>query len=424
MQFRSTRGGENKVSFGEAVLKGLAPDGGLYVPEEIVPLDQANLTSGLSLPELGAEFLWPYVDGLIERTEFDRIVTETLNFEIPLVEVGDGVFALELYHGPTLAFKDVGARFMGRVLPVCNDGRGDVVVLVATSGDTGGAVAHGLYDVPGVQVVILYPKGKVSFLQERQFASLGRNVAAVAVDGYFDDCQRLVKEAFADKSITERISLTTANSINVARWMPQAVYYLWLYAQRQDFDLISVPSGNFGNLTAGLLALRSGLPAAHFIAACNANDTVPQYLISGDYTPKASIRTIANAMDVGAPSNFERLLDLYRSDWQDIRSVLSGEAFLDDQIGRAIIDCYGKYGYLLDPHGACGYLALKKHLKEGEKGVFLATAHPAKFDEVYGDLGMAIPKHDRLEELRDRTLHNSFMKADPGELRQFLITNY
>jgi threonine synthase len=316
----------------------------------------------------------------------------------------------------------VGARFMGRILPeVSGDGK-EVVVLVATSGDTGGAVANGLLNVPGVKVVVLYPKGKVSPLQEKQFASLGANVTALCVDGVFDDCQRLVKGAFADQQITGRINLTTANSINIARWIPQAVYYLWMYKQLQKRAVISVPSGNFGNFTAGILAYKAKMPARRFIAACNINDTVPRYLESGSYEPRPSIQTVANAMDVGDPSNFERLMYLFGGDKDVMDRICSGAAYTDVQIKRIMSDCYERNGYLLDPHGACGYQALLDNLRGNESGVFMATAHPAKFARVYKDIGIETPVHPTLEALRDKPLLSQQMPNDARALKDILLT--
>lgn len=418
MKYCSTRDHSISYDFGSAVISGLAPDGGLFVPTEKIALGK---DWGETLPDVAHSFLKHYVGDVISDERLAEIIQDALNFEIPLVEIEPGVYVLELFHGPTLAFKDVGARFMGRILPELSGDGSEVVVLVATSGDTGGAVANGLLNVPGVKVVVLYPKGKVSPLQEKQFASLGANVHALCVDGVFDDCQRLVKGAFADKDITSRMNLTTANSINIARWIPQAVYYLWMYKQLQKRPVISVPSGNFGNFTAGILAYKAKMPARRFIAACNINDTVPRYLESGSYEPKPSIQTIANAMDVGDPSNFERLLYLFEGKKADMDRVCFGAAYTDEQIRDIITDCYKRNGYLLDPHGACGYQALMDNLVGNESGVFMATAHPAKFAGVYKEIGIDTPLHPTLESLRDKPLLSEQMSNDPNALKDILL---
>lgn len=401
-------------------MQGLAYDGGLYVPENIPPIPQSMLNSDSSLAEIAYTFIKPYVNGEIVDDVLKLIVKEVFNFVIPLIEVEENIYALELFHGPTLAFKDVGARFMGRVLPLLNVEKKELVVLVATSGDTGGAVANGLFNVPGVRVVVLYPEGKVSPLQEKQFASLGGNVHALAVDGVFDDCQRLVKSAFDDAEIMEAHHLTTANSINIARWLPQAIYYFHMYAQLGEKAVVSVPSGNLGNFTAGVLAYKSGLPLNRFIAACNANDTFSKYLFSNQYRAKPSVETVANAMDVGDPSNFERFGYLVQNDNNDLRNSIVGTSYSDNEILETISDCKSRTDYLLDPHGACAYRALKEGLVAGEKGVFLATAHPAKFAEIYSKIGMPPPRHETLEALRDKPLKSKRISADLSELRSFL----
>lgn len=420
VKFCSTRDNSIQSRFSNAVLQGLAPDGGLFVPSNIPSIDHSKWQDCSSLAECGRAFIPHFVEGEMSDEQLDAIIDEALNFEIPLVEVEENIYSLELFHGPTLAFKDVGARFMGRMLPVFNQGNDEALVLVATSGDTGGAVANGLYNVPGVRVVVLYPEGKVSPLQEKQFASLGGNITALAVDGVFDDCQRLVKTAFEDKEITGQYNLTTANSINIARWLPQAIYYFWMYAQLGEAPVVSVPSGNFGNFTAGFLANKTGLPIKRFIAACNANDTIPQYLISGEYHAKPSVETVANAMDVGDPSNFERLLYLFNENTDIQRKEIGSASYTDAEILETIKDCKERTEYLLDPHGACAYRALKEQLKVGEKGVFLATAHPAKFSEVYTNIGMEEPRHPTLEALRDKTVLSHKISANLDDLKRHL----
>jgi len=421
MRYCSTRDSGVSATFSEAVLQGLVSDGGLYVPDRIPVIPDTVLKSDSSLADTAYHFMQPFVHGEIADNTLKSILSEVFNFPIPLVEVEDNIYVLELFHGPTLAFKDVGARFMGRVLPLFNHNSSeDLIVLVATSGDTGGAVANGLFSVPGIKVVVLYPEGKVSPLQEKQFAALGGNVLALAVDGVFDDCQRLVKAAFDDKVIMERHHLTTANSINIARWLPQAIYYFWLYAQLGEEAVVSVPSGNLGNFTAGILAHKSVLPVKRFISACNANDTFPHYLHSGKYRAKPSIETIANAMDVGDPSNFERYSYLLKNDNNHIHNFITGTSYSDREILETITNCFKRTGYLLDPHGACGYRALKDQLKKGEKGVFLGTAHPAKFAEIYANIGMKQPKHGALEALRHKPVRSRQVSTDLNDLKSFL----
>ncbi len=423
MRYCSTRDASVNTRFSEAVLRGLVPDGGLYVPDVIPKIPEAVLKSDSALTERAFQFMQPFIDGEIADDILRSILDDALNFPIPLVEVEENIYALELFHGPTLAFKDIGARFMGRVLPLFNQGKKDLVVLVATSGDTGGAVANGLLDVPGVSVVVLYPEGKVSPLQEKQFASLGGNIQALAVDGVFDDCQRLVKAAFSDKDMIEAHHLTTANSINIARWLPQAIYYFHMYAHLKEEAVISVPSGNLGNFTAGILAYQSGLPVKRFISACNANDTFPQYLMSNHYHAKPSVETVANAMDVGDPSNIERFNYFLKNDDKGIGSLITGVSYSDKEILETITECNARSGYLLDPHGACGYRALKEQLLPGENGVFLATAHPAKFAEIYIKIGLPEPKHETLEALRDKPVRSRRISSNLSDLRSFLSEN-
>ena len=392
MQYYSTSGNAPKTSLQEAVVKGLAPDKGLYMPERIPMIPKAffNNIGEMSLQDIAYVVANTLFGDDIDSETLKEIVNETLNFDIPLVKVDDNKYSLELFHGPTLAFKDVGARFMARLLGYFNkkSGTKDVNVLVATSGDTGSAVANGFLGVPGVKVFVLYPKGKVSKIQEAQFTTLGQNITALEISGTFDDCQALVKNAFMDAELNEKLQLTSANSINVARFLPQMFYYFYAYAQLakmgQPLDniVVSVPSGNFGNITAGLIGKRMGLPIKRFIAANNKNDIFYQYLLSGEYNPRPSIATIANAMDVGAPSNFARILDLYGNSHDAIASEISGCTYTDEQIAETLKETYKTTGYLLDPHGAVGYRSLLEGLKENEIGVFLETAHPAKFKET------------------------------------------
>ena len=380
------------VDFRAATLAGQAPDGGLYFPESIPQFSAGFLAElpTLSRADIAYAVMAPYVGGTIPETELRRICAETVDFAFPLVPVAPGMGALELFHGPTLAFKDVGARFMSRCLGYFSQGEAaPVTVLVATSGDTGGAVAHGFLGVPGVEVVILYPSGKVSSLQELQLTTLGQNITALEVQGNFDDCQALVKQAFSDASLNDRRTLTSANSINVARWLPQQLYYLfaaqqWQAAGHPAPPVVAVPSGNFGNLCAGLLAHASGLPVGHFVAACNANDAGAAYLRSGLFEPRAAVATISNAMDVGHPSNFVRILELFEHQHAAISELLSGYTVSDADTSATIRRVAAEHGYLLDPHGAVAFFALGQYLAEhpGAAGFFLATAHPVKFPEV------------------------------------------
>ena len=392
MQYYSTNGNSPKVSLQEAVVHGLAADKGLFMPEVIPTIPKAffNNIAEMSLQDIAYVVANTLFGQDIDSKTLKNIVNETLNFDIPLVQVEGNKYSLELFHGPTLAFKDVGARFMARLLGHFNQRKGEDVVnvLVATSGDTGSAVANGFLNVPGVRVFVLYPKGKVSPIQECQFTTLGANITALEVNGTFDDCQALVKSAFIDKELNEKMQLTSANSINVARFLPQMFYYFYAYAQLArmgkplDKIVVSVPSGNFGNITAGLIGKKMGLPIKRFIAANNKNDIFYQYLKTGEYSPRASVQTIANAMDVGAPSNFARILDLYKNSHEAISAEISGCTYDDDQIAETLKETYKQTGYLLDPHGAVGYRSLLEGLNDEEIGVFLETAHPAKFKET------------------------------------------
>ena len=390
MLYHSTNQKAPAASLQEAVTKGLAPDGGLYMPEQTGRLsdDFFNRMYDMTLPEIALEAANHFLGGDVPQNELKRMVYDTLDFPIPLVRIHDNIHALELFHGPTMAFKDVGARFMARLLGYfTNRNQQELNVLVATSGDTGSAVANGFYKVPGIKVFVLYPKGLVSSIQEKQFTTLGENVTAIEVEGTFDDCQAMVKQAFADEELNRYMQLTSANSINWARLLPQSFYYFWGVAQmgRNAKDIsCAVPSGNFGNLCAGLIAKRLGLPIARFIAATNINDIVPQYLQTGRFNPRPSVATVANAMDVGNPSNFVRITELYEHSLQNLTHDVEGFVCTDEQALATIRDVYAQYGYLLDPHGAIGYRALKKHIDShpSRTGFFIETAHPAKFTEV------------------------------------------
>jgi len=395
MKYYSTNKNAPIVDLQEAVIKGLASDKGLYMPETIQRLPDsffANI-SNLSFQEMAYEVAHAFFGEDIDETTLKTIVNDTLSFETPVVKVSDSIYALELFHGPTLAFKDVGARFMARLLGyfIQKQGVKDVNVLVATSGDTGSAVANGFLGVNGIHVYVLYPKGKVSAIQECQFTTLGQNITALEIDGTFDDCQVLVKSAFMDDALNKKMKLTSANSINVARFLPQAFYYFNAYAQLKkqgitDDIVFCVPSGNFGNITAGLIAQKMGLPVKRFIAANNKNDIFLQYLLTGLYQPKTSIQTLANAMDVGDPSNFARILELYNHNHEIITQTIAGFSCDDESICKTVKACYQATGYLLDPHGACGYLALLEGLQANETGVFLETAHPAKFKDTIDNI--------------------------------------
>lgn len=391
MKYYSTNKKASFATLQEAVIKGLAPDKGLYMPERIPTLSQEFFhdIDKMSFQDIAFHVAEAFFGEDIDKTQLKTIVEETLSFDCPIVPIKDKIYALELFHGPTLAFKDVGARFMARLLQhfLQKDKNQEVNVLVATSGDTGSAVANGFLGVKGIHVYVLYPKGKVSKIQECQFTTLGENITAIEVDGTFDDCQRLVKEAFINPTLNKEYNLTSANSINVARFLPQSFYYFYAYAQMKRMGIekelvISVPSGNFGNLTAALFAHRMGLPIKRFIAANNANDVFLQYLKTGIYDPQASIQTIANAMDVGNPSNFARMLDMYGQSLERMRELISAYSFTDSNIRATILQCYKETGYILDPHGACGYRSLELALEPTEYGIFCETAHPAKFKNV------------------------------------------
>ena len=387
MRYYSLNNSSPLTSFKKAVQNGIAPDRGLYFPEEITPIseDFINNISDYSNEEIAYEVIKQFIGDEIPTNILKEIIKKTISFDFPVVNLDDNIGSLELFHGPTMAFKDVGARFMSQCLEYFNHNKNEeITVLVATSGDTGGAVANGFLNAKGVQVVILYPKGKVSEIQEKQLTTLGNNITALEVDGVFDDCQEMVKSAFLDKNISR--NLTSANSINVARWLPQMFYFFFAYKQvaNQYKDVVfSVPSGNFGNICAGLLAQKLGLPIKHFVASTNINDTVPQYLINGNYDPKPSKPTISNAMDVGNPSNFIRIQELFDNNLSSLKKSFSSYSFSDDETKIMMKSIHDKFNYISEPHGAIGYLGLKKYgLKTNEFGVFLETAHPVKFLEV------------------------------------------
>lgn len=430
MKYYSTNRQSSLVSFKEATIKGQAPDKGLYFPEVIYLLDKDFISNidQYSNEEIAYKVISPYVGSEIPEEKLRQIVSETMNFPIPLVKVTDTISSLELFHGPTLAFKDIGARFMSRCLGyfVQGDSR-KVTVLVATSGDTGGAVANGFYDVEGVDVVILYPSGKVSAVQEKQLTALGKNIYALEVAGTFDDCQQMVKQAFADKELTENKFLTSANSINVARWLPQQFYYFFAYKQWADKNnppVISVPSGNFGNICAGILAMQSGLPVKHFIAACNVNDILSDYLQTQELKPKQAIATLSNAMDVGNPSNFVRILEIFNHQFPELKSKLSSYSINDDETIATIKEVYDKHNYLLDPHGAVGYLALKRYLADhpGENGIFLETAHPVKFPGAVEKItGKTIEAPDSVQVIMRSEKKSILIEAEYEALKDFLL---
>ena len=422
MMYYSTNGRAPLADLQKAVVKGLAEDRGLYMPERI-PALPADFLRG-SFVETSFVVADAFFGEDIPREELHRIVEETLAFDCPVVEVEPGIYSLELFHGPTLAFKDVGARFMARMLRHFTDGSSGVLnVLVATSGDTGSAVANGFLGVDGIHVYVLYPKGKVSPIQECQFTTLGRNITALEIDGCFDDCQALVKAAFMDEELNAAMRLTSANSINVARFLPQAFFYFRAYEQLGGNPVCCVPSGNFGNICSALFGKRMGLPIKRFIAANNANSVFYDFLLSGEYRPRPSVQTIANAMDVGDPSNFARIWDLYGHSSEAIRADISGATYTDSVIADTIRDCYARTGYLLDPHGACGYRALKEGLRPGEIGFFCETAHPAKFkDTVERIIGAPVAIPDRLAAFMKGTKQSVALPKDFDTFKRYLLS--
>ncbi|WP_343308090.1 threonine synthase [Chitinophaga niabensis] len=430
MQYYSLQNHQHRVSFREAVIQGLAPDKGLYFPAEIPKLEKDFIERLEEYDPLyiARKVIQPFVGEDIPDNYLKQIIRDTVTFPFPLREVEENVYALELFHGPTLAFKDVGAKFMAGCLGYFR--RGDdkpVTVLVATSGDTGGAVANGFYNVPGVQVVILYPSGKVSELQEKQLTTLGGNISALEINGSFDDCQRMVKTAFLDQELQARRQLTSANSINVARWLPQMFYYFMAYRKVKQWRkdaVVSVPSGNFGNICAGMMAAAMGLPILHFIASTNVNDTVPRYLKSGTYEPLAPVPTISNAMDVTDPSNFVRILQLFAQNERGLKASLTAYRFTDEETVAAMEEVCSKHQYLMDPHGAVGYLGLKKYMQShpGHTGIFLETAHPVKFaNTMPEDLQKEIDTPERVMQLFDKQKVSVKMDADYEQMKAWLM---
>ncbi len=433
MRYYSTNNPSETASLRDAVVNGIAPDRGLYMPERISKLgsDFFENIDNMTFQEMAYEVADSFFGDDVDSKSLRDIVRKTLQFPTPIVPVSKGIYALELFYGPTLAFKDVGGGFMARLLSyfISKEQQGGTInVLVATSGDTGSAVANGFLGIEGINVYVLYPKGKVSAIQECQFTTLGRNITALEVDGTFDDCQALVKQAFLDEQIKAHMTLTSANSINVARFLPQAFYYFNAYAQlklrgEEKNMVVCVPSGNFGNITAGLIAKRMGLPIKRFIAANNSNDIFLQYLNSGVYTPRPSVTTIANAMDVGDPSNFARVMDLYGGSLEAIKADISGCAYSDEQIAQTMTKTLKESGYMLDPHGACGYRALSEQLTEGETGVFLETAHPAKFLERVEEItGAKIEIPAPLKAFMSGTKQSIEIAKDFESFKQFLLS--
>jgi len=438
MQYISTNGKAPPVSFGEAALTGLAPDGGLYIPARWPQLSDsfwADLQDK-NLQDIAYAVSEIFIDEM-GLSSLRNLVEDAINFDAPLVQLDENLHILELFHGPTLAFKDFGARFMSRVFSALRaDSDQDLIILAATSGDTGSAVAQGFLGVEGVQVCLLYPSGKVSQIQEQQLTTAGQNVTALEVKGTFDDCQQMVKQAFSDAELNKQLLLSSANSINIARLIPQMFYYLSAVAQLGDTEapIFCVPSGNFGNLTAGLMAQKIGLPAAGFIAATNANNVVPEYLRTGSFNPRASRRTISNAMDVGNPSNFARILHLFKGDYQQIKQHIWGTSFSDSQTRQAIQRVYNKYDYLVDPHTAVGYLAVRRYQKmtagyfrENSSAPFvvLSTAHPAKFRDVIEPIiGRKVVMPDRLATCMDKAKESIPMQDEYAHLKKWLLEKY
>ncbi|MBL6666291.1 MAG: threonine synthase [Flavobacteriaceae bacterium] len=429
MKYFSLNHNSKSTLFHDAVKRGLAPDRGLYFPETIPQLPQSffDKIEKMSIPEMAYRVIKPYIGNQIMKEKLMEIVSETLDFDFPIIEISDNIAALELFQGPTLAFKDVGARFMARSLAHLNENSKDkITVLVATSGDTGGAVANGFLGVEGINVVILYPKGKVSEIQEKQLTTLGQNITALEVDGVFDDCQEMVKTAFLDASLSS-INLTSANSINVARWLPQMFYYFIAYRALKSKNkklVFSVPSGNFGNICAGIMGQQMGLPIDHFLASTNVNDAVPRFLETGTYDPMPTIQTISNAMDVGNPSNFIRIQKIFNNDIVKIKKILSGYRFTDQDTKKALKEIYDLKNYIADPHGAVGYLGLKKFLEQQNEdyyGVFLETAHPVKFiDSVNKTLKLEVEIPERLKDTLSKE-KTSIPIRDYAELKAYLL---
>jgi len=430
MKLYSTNNKSKFVSLKEAVFKGLPEDNGLFMPEQLPKLPEHFIQNleNYSFAEIGFEVCKHLFQSTFPEADLRAIIEKSITFPAPVVQWDEQKVVLELFHGPSLAFKDFGARFMAQLMGYFNqENEQELVILVATSGDTGGAVAAGFYKTPGIRVVILYPSGKVSDLQEKQLTTLGHNITALEVDGTFDDCQKLVKEAFLNKELAQKLRLSSANSINIARLIPQSFYYFEAYKQVQHLGksvVFCVPSGNFGNLTAGIFAKKMGLPVHHFIAATNVNDVVPEYLLSGLFTPRPSQRTISNAMDVGDPSNFARMLDLYGSTWNIMKTEISGYAYTDEETRVGMQEVYDKYNYVIDPHGAVGYLALKKYQEAQPEtlGIVLETAHPSKFlPEVEKTLSTKVDVPERLASLADKQKVATSMPPDFEQFKQWLL---
>lgn len=425
MQYFSTNRKSSHADFKTATLNGQPSDKGLYFPERIPKINWENLRER-SKEDIAFEVIKPYVGDTITDEKLFEICAETVNFDFPLVKITDAISTLELFHGKTLAFKDVGARFMSRCLRhFTQDSNEKTVVIVATSGDTGGAVANGFYDVEGVEVVILYPKNKVSKIQELQLTTLGKNITAIEIEGTFDECQHLAKTALADEDINKAFFITSANSINIARWLPQQFYYFYALQQWQEETppVICVPSGNFGNICAGILAHISGLPVKKMIAATNANDVIPRFIQSGNLEPQKSVSTLSNAMDVGNPSNFVRILEIFERDFSELKNVLSSESVSDEVTAETMREVYKEFGYILDPHGAVGFRVLADHLLENpyDKGIFLETAHPIKFDSVGEILGKDIEVPESVKSLLKRNRSAVEMSVDYDTLKEFLL---
>ncbi|MDQ3393896.1 MAG: threonine synthase [Bacteroidota bacterium] len=432
MQLYSTNHQSPNVNLREALFKGLPDDNGLYMPTHIpqLPLSFFENIEKLSFQEIAFMVTKALIGDEVPEGDIRSIVESTLTFDAPLVKVSENIFSLELFHGPTFAFKDFGARFMAALMSYyLSKSKEEVNILVATSGDTGGAVAAGFYNMPGIKVTILYPKGKVSDIQEKQLTTLKGNITALEIEGTFDDCQKLVKQAFLDQELNKKVNLTSANSINISRLIPQSFYYFYAYSKlkEQGNELVfSTPSGNFGNICGGLIAKRMGLPVNKFIASTNINDIFPQYLFSGIFSPRPSQRTISNAMDVGNPSNFARIMDLYGKELLEVKKDLEGMAFTDEETSEVIKLVYEKHNYMLDPHGAVGYLGLKKYLgdKKNLTGVFLGTAHPAKFLDVLDkDLASKVVIPQNLQIILKKEKSAVTIKAEFEDLKNFLINN-
>lgn len=435
MKYFSTNRESQVIDFREATIKGQPDDKGLFFPVAIPQVEKEllNEVEGLANEEIAFRVIKPYIGDTISEESLFEIVAETVNFPIPLIKVTDDIYSLELFHGPTLAFKDVGARFMSRCLShFVKDRSEDITILVATSGDTGGAVANGFYDVEGVNVIILYPSGKVSPVQEKQLTTLGKNIHALEVKGNFDDCQRMVKQAFADTELNQKLRLTSANSINVARWLPQQFYYFFAYKQwlrsglgdQRKPPVISVPSGNFGNICAGILAWSSGLPVKHFIAACNSNDVVSDYLRTEVLKPKQTVPTLSNAMDVGDPSNFVRILEIFNHRFPDVESMLSSYTISDEETLQTIKEVFRQYNYTCDPHGAVGFLSLQRWLNDnpGNKGYFIETAHPVKFpDAVEEATGINVELPFAVKEIMQSEKRSTIISPRFEELKDLLL---